>query len=118
MVVTGLQLGPGAQATITTVNVKIIDFKFQPSLTKVVIGVNNTVTWTNDGLEAHTVTANGGSFDSGVINAGGQFTRTFTTVGTFGYHCALHPTMTGSVVVISSTSSTSFPWAGVRPVRN
>jgi plastocyanin len=30
---------------------------------------------------------------------GSQFSFTFSTAGTFQYHCAIHPGMVGSVVV-------------------
>jgi plastocyanin len=32
-------------------------------------------------------------------NTSGTFTRTFTTAGTFAFHCSFHAGMTGQVVV-------------------
>ena len=77
---------------------------FSPANITVVIGVNSTVTWTNDDGNIHTVTSttipNGAApFDSGYLNQGQTFTFTFTVPGEYHYHCQLHPWMTGSVKV-------------------
>jgi hypothetical protein len=57
------------------------------------------VTWTNAGSRQHTVTADDGSFDSGRLDPGEQFSQTFDQPGTFTYFCGFHPEMQGSVVV-------------------
>ena len=75
----------------------IIDFGFQPASLSVKAGT--TVTWKNTGAVAHTVTANDSSFDSGHVAPGASFQHTFTTAGTYAYHCAIHPAMTATVVV-------------------
>jgi plastocyanin len=89
---------------------------YEPENVTVVIGVNNTVEWTNNdsnnGGTDHTVTSlsvpsGATSFDSGIMKEGATFTQTFTTPGTYEYHCTIHSWMTGSVVVLASTSSTS-----------
>ncbi|HSF51654.1 MAG TPA: plastocyanin/azurin family copper-binding protein [Nitrososphaeraceae archaeon] len=59
----------------------------------------NIVSWTNDDSTEHTVTADDGSFDSGPISPGDTFDNTFDAPGDFGYHCSIHPFMTGVVVV-------------------
>ncbi len=71
----------------------------------VVIGVNNTVSWTNNDNMPHTVTAVDGSFDSGNMNAGQSFVRTFSKAGTYPYTCTYHPWMHGTVTVIGTVSS-------------
>lgn len=78
-------------------SVQIKDFEFAPS--KVTIKVGGTVTWTNDGASPHTVTAGDGSFDSGQLQKGKTFSRTFDSIGTFSYHCSIHPSMKAQVVV-------------------
>jgi plastocyanin len=75
---------------------------YAPDNLTVVIGVNNTVTWTNDDSSIHTVTANDGSFDSGYLNPGDSYTHTFTAPGVYEYHCQLHPWMVGYVTVLAS----------------
>lgn len=72
---------------------------YSPSTVTVVIGVNNTVTWTNYDNAPHTVTAVDKSFDSGEMNTGDTFTHTFTTPGTYQYGCSYHPWMKGTVIV-------------------
>lgn len=63
------------------------------------LAAKQSVKWGNNDGTTHTVTANGGAFDSGNIADGGTFTFTFTTVGTYPYHCTIHPTMVGTITV-------------------
>lgn len=74
---------------------------YSPPTITVIIGVNNTVTWVNNDIAPHTVTDTG-VFDSGPINRGGSWSYTFTTPGTYNYHCSYHPWMHGTVIVKSS----------------
>jgi len=46
-----------------------------------------------------TVTADDGAFDSGSLAGGKSFSFTFDEAGTFAYHCNIHQSMTGRVVV-------------------
>lgn len=46
--------------------------------------------WTNDDPMQHSVTADDGSFDSGMIDPGGTFSMEFDTPGTFAYYCQPH----------------------------
>lgn len=78
--------------------VKIASFAFTPATITVPVGT--TVTWTNEDTASHTITADDGTtFNSGNIAKGGTFSFTFTTAGTFPYHCAVHPSMTATVIV-------------------
>jgi amicyanin len=63
------------------------------------VKVGETVTWTNKDLVGHTVTSDSGAFESGNINKDQSFSFTFTSEGTFPYHCAPHPWMKGKVTV-------------------
>jgi nitrite reductase (NO-forming) len=74
---------------------------YAPDAIRVVIGVNNTVTWTNNDSTPHTVTSDSGLFDSGAMTTGQSWSYTFTTPGTYHYHCAYHYWMTGTVVVVA-----------------
>jgi plastocyanin len=61
-----------------------------------------TVTWTNTGAVAHTVTSDDAvSFDSGSLDPRAAFNFTADTPGTFTYHCAFHPWMKGSLTITS-----------------
>jgi len=106
-------------ATITpavvprTIPVSIYDGAFNPNdppgyypdRIVLVIGVNNTVIWTNNDTAAHTVTSSiapqCGTFSSGNLNPGDTYTRTFTSVGTYQYYCVYHHWMMGTIVVKS-----------------
>jgi plastocyanin len=66
---------------------------------KITVTAGTTITWTNKDGSVHTVTSDTGLFDSGNMGVNGTFSHKFSTAGTFLYHCAVHPTMTGSVVV-------------------
>jgi plastocyanin len=70
---------------------------FNPSTITVAAGT--TITWTNKDAVAHTVTSKNGLFESGTINTNGIFNNTFNTIGTYPYYCAVHPTMTATVIV-------------------
>lgn len=85
---------------------------FSPDTITLVIGVNNSVTWTNDDNAPHTVTAvntTAGTavFDSGNLAAGASYTYAFTAPGTYLYKCNYHNWMTGTVVVKPGSASPS-----------
>lgn len=77
--------------------VTIDNFAFLPETVTITVG--SAATWTNQQGVAHTVTADDGSFDSGDLASNATFDRTFDTAGTFSYHCSIHATMTGTVIV-------------------
>lgn len=77
--------------------VKVIDFGFDPS--SITVKVGTSLTWTNTGAATHTVTADDASFDSGNLASGATFSQTFAKAGTFTYHCKIHASMKGTVVV-------------------
>ncbi|MDH7462491.1 cupredoxin family copper-binding protein [Chitinophagaceae bacterium 26-R-25] len=77
--------------------VSIDNMAYSPSSLTVKAGT--TVSWTNNDNVDHTVTANDGSFDSGAIKTGSKYSHTFSTAGTFSYHCTFHSNMKASVVV-------------------
>jgi plastocyanin len=62
--------------------------------------IKSIVSWTNDDSIQHTVTSDEeGLFDSGPIPPGRVWDNAFDFPGEFGYHCAIHPWMTGRVMV-------------------
>ncbi|MEI6478350.1 MAG: cupredoxin family copper-binding protein [bacterium] len=66
----------------------------------VTIKVGDSVTWTNKDSMAHTVTSSdGGPLSSSNLSTGQAYSFTFNEKGTFKYHCAIHPSMTGTVTV-------------------
>ena len=80
---------------------------YNPVKITVIIGQNNTVTFINKDSAAHTVTADDGSFNFGKMYPGDSLIYTFTTPGTFAYHCNYHTWMRGTVVVLASGTSSA-----------
>lgn len=78
-------------------SVKVIDFGFDPA--SITVKAGTSVTWTNTGSATHTVTADDASFDSGSLASGATFSQTFAKAGTYAYHCKIHASMKGTVVV-------------------
>ena len=58
-----------------------------------------TVSWTNVSVRTHTVTSDTGLFDSGEVQGGGHFAFLFNEVGTYRYHCTIHPSIVGEIDV-------------------
>ena len=78
--------------------VSIMDFSYSPQTLKV--SRYTTVTWKNNGLVNHTVTSDTGLWNSGNIMPGKSYSRRFASVGSFSYHCSIHPlVMKGTVNV-------------------
>ena len=88
-----------AQAPKAAANaVSAQDNTFSPGTLKVSPG--DTVTFTNDGAVAHTVTATSGAkFDSGSLEPGKTFKFTAEKAGTVSYVCTFHPGMQGTIEV-------------------
>ena len=70
---------------------------FSPSQLDVLPG--ETVQWTNVSQRTHTVTSDTGLFDSGELPGGTRFAFPFSSVGTYTYHCTIHPSIRGEVDV-------------------
>jgi len=66
---------------------------------RIEIEAGTTVEWTNNDPLQHSVTADDGSFHSGLIGSGNSWRHTFATPGTYTFHCTPHPFMKGTVVV-------------------
>ena len=77
--------------------VRIAGFAYAPRT--ITVNAGATVRWTNADAAPHTVTATSGSFTSKSLAKGGVYTRRFAKAGRYGYLCAIHPAMKGTVVV-------------------
>jgi len=80
-----------------TVNVLIKDFAFVPAVLNVSVG--ETVTWTNEDEDPHSVVANDKSFRSRALDTGDKDSFVFKKPGEYGYYCSLHPHMTAKIIV-------------------
>lgn len=87
---------------------------FAPSPFTMSLASDGTIKWRNGDVgtsgnaygagattgTTHTITSDTqGLFDSGSLAPGATFEHTFTAAGTYHYHCSIHPTMTGIIVV-------------------
>ena len=72
---------------------------FSPA--EITIKQGESVTWVNKDSVGHTVV--GTTFTSALLDTGQSFTQVFSSVGTFEYHCSVHPNMIGKVIVTSSS---------------
>ena len=79
------------------IEVKIDNFTFNPQ--QITVKAGDTVTWVNHDDIPHTVTSKTALFRSKAMDTDDKFSFTFATPGSFPYFCALHPHMTGTIVV-------------------
>ena len=81
-----------------TISIQNSQFGTNPS--GIVIKAGTTVIWVNNDGTQHTTTSDTGLWGSLILNPGQSFKFTFTSAGTFTYHCQIHP-MTGAITVVS-----------------
>jgi len=114
LMVAALRVSP-AQAPTQTPSIVVIvapnnsgatNINFAPANVLLVVGVNNTIILKNADTADHTITSNSGDsfhFDTGDISGETSSSPiTFTTPGTYAYHCQFHPsTMHGTITVVA-----------------
>ena len=94
----------GGTVQTTDQMVSIKDMSFTPAMLTIKKGVK--VTWTNEDSVGHNVIGDDASLAGGlpasadVLSNGQSYSHTFDTVGTFAYHCGVHPGMTGTIEVV------------------
>jgi len=98
----GTQAQPAAPADSskggTATTIKIDNFSFLPSTTTVAAG--STITWVNADDVPHKIVSSDGKFTaSPAIDTNDRYAFRFTQPGRYEYFCALHPKMTGVIVV-------------------
>jgi plastocyanin len=89
--------GPAAAVTIVPGARTLGSQAYSPNPLTVAVGT--TVTWTNGDTSTHGAVNDGGAFSSGNVGAGGKFSVALQAPGTFAYHCPIHSSMTGTIVV-------------------
>jgi len=77
--------------------IEIRGFSFQPA--SITVPAGTTIAWINQDGSKHTVTSNSGTFESGYLGAGGEFVFTFKEAGAYPYHCQMHSSEKGEIVV-------------------
>jgi plastocyanin len=97
-------------------DIRIQYFAFAPQ--NYTIQQGTTIRWTNLDTDSHTSTSDTSVWDSGILAQGASYSFTFNTPGSYPYHCAIHPAMTGTITVLAgcapSTQLTGHvTWQGV-----
>ncbi|HET8784112.1 MAG TPA: cupredoxin domain-containing protein [Candidatus Limnocylindrales bacterium] len=105
--------GAPSASSAETASIGIVDLAFEPAALEVPTGT--TVRWTNTGAAPHTATAEDGTFDSEILQAGEAFEHTFTAPGTYAYVCKVHPDMTGSISVTKPPEVAAAPVVPTSP---
>jgi len=94
---------PGAITPVPatgSTSIIIKNFAFTPDMLTIKSGT--TVTWTNQDSPPHQIGSDSGSsvaFSSNPLPNGASYEFTFTAPGTYSYHCTIHPSMKGTIVV-------------------
>jgi plastocyanin len=92
----GLGGGSASAGTDVPKTIRIVDFAYKPSTLR--ITEETTIFFRNRGRKVHTATL-GRSFDTGRIKPGKSAAFVFDEVGTYAYHCTIHPRMKGRIIV-------------------
>jgi len=82
---------------LTSASIDMINLAFNPSSIEVAKGA--TVIWTNKDSYIHIVALDNGAFSSDMIYTGRTASYTFNATGTYPYHCAIHTSMKGTIIV-------------------
>ncbi len=83
---------------LNILRVNIEKMAFSPQI--IAVNAGDTVQWVNKDTVPHTVTSDGALlWDSGTIQPGASFERQFKFAGSYPYHCGIHSTMKGTVVI-------------------
>ena len=110
-------LVPAGTADARAASVTVANMAFSPGTVTTTLG--GSVTWTFQDSVAHTTTSDQGFWDSGTKAGGATYARTFTSAGTFAYHCSIHTMMRGKVRVPLTASGRAsggyqLTWATVK----
>ena len=92
----GASPSPAGQLSVKA-DVTLSNFAFSPATVTIPVGA--AVIWTNKDSTTHTITSDDSLFESGNLSPGKTFSFTFRQTGTYNYHCSIHPSMTGKIVV-------------------
>jgi plastocyanin len=89
------------ESSVDEVSTQVVidNFTFNPPTVTIASGTK--VTWVNHDDVPHTATstAKPRQFHSGTLDTDEKYSYVFTTPGTYDYFCAVHPKMTGRIIV-------------------
>ena len=85
-------------AAMTPVDVTIVDFAFEPATVQVAVG--QTVRWTNEGGQPHTVKSDDGTIASPIVlREPFEWTAEGDAGTSIAYICGIHPSMKGTIEI-------------------
>ena len=89
------------QETLTTAPTQVVIDNFTYAPVSLTVAVGTKVTWVNHDDVPHTVTSPSKPriLDSPTLDTDDQYSFEFKTAGTYDYFCAVHPKMTGQIIV-------------------
>jgi plastocyanin len=91
---------PAVADVVITINGMDADEPFSPRSATLKVG--QTVAWVNADSVPHTATSNSDAFNTGILAPGATSApMTMGRPGAFAYHCEIHPSMTGTLVVVA-----------------
>jgi plastocyanin len=91
----------GAQSA----SVQMSNYAFVPATQSIPAGA--VITWINQDNTSHTSTSDvnaGVSWNSPSLAPGQAFTQRFDSPGIYTYHCSIHPTMHGTIIVLAQSA--------------
>ncbi|MBI5046042.1 MAG: cupredoxin family copper-binding protein [Candidatus Niyogibacteria bacterium] len=77
--------------------VVIENFAFSPATLEIQSG--QKVVWKQNDTIPHTVVSANNLFASGTLRKGDEFSFVFSKAGEYDYHCGIHPSMIGKIIV-------------------
>ena len=112
----GIQAAPAVRVEALDQALPDETLRYEPQVFRVQAGT--TIVFANVGGRPHTMTADDGSFDTGVLApgpeggrfAGSNVTFRLTQPGTYNFHCEIHPQqMKGTITVVGQAPTTPGP---------
>ena len=83
---------------LTVASVGIENSAFMPAT--MTIRKGTAVTWKNNDMIDHIIVADKNGLISPSLRKGDSYTVPFTEIGTFSYHCSVHPEMKGTINIV------------------
>jgi Plastocyanin len=77
--------------------INIQNSSFKPNVTTIAPGTD--VKWINQDKTTHKIVSDNGTFESSNLTQYRVYSFTFTKEGVYNYHCAIHPSEKGTIIV-------------------
>lgn len=101
----GNYTAPGSPSAATATINATDQLAFSPNAVTIAPGGSITFVFGTIGHSVQFDTGTNPPADITGVNANTSISRTFSTAGTFTYHCTIHPQMTGTVIVAATSSN-------------